>query len=205
MLLIGSKLLNKMLEAGMNSSINGNNLNLGAYTDTSGNKLWSNMTADSAIEYNLSQLVLRYNGNLSKSQTDISGWSYNSPATLKAFGNYTKNDGNCDFVLGSGNTPETYNDYKIESEVLLNLAGKGWYRTSDGKLVLSKTYQNNYDDIVNIREIGFIYICSDSISLGNNHQRNVLCSREVLSEPIILAPNETITVSLMNNTIGLTR
>lgn len=203
MLVKGSDILNKILEGNLSSSTI-SSLDLSSYLDTSGNALWDNLSINGVAAYNLTEIMLRYPSS-PLSQTDVSFWNY-TIADFMNFGRSTTNLGNCDFVLGSGDTPETYEDYRVESEILLGLAGKSHFLNSEGNLVLSKTYQNTSEDAVTIREVGFIYIVSSSSTRGDNYQRAVLCSREVLQTPITLESGETVTVSLINNNkIGLTR
>lgn len=100
----------------------------------------------------------------------------------------SSNAGDCGFVLfvGSGLTSPTIDDYKLENP--LNLEVLSASCTHNGSTtIVTRTFKNNTEEEVTINELG-LYVFAT-----NRKSPFVLLARKVLSEPIILNPNETYT------------
>lgn len=97
---------------------------------------------------------------------------------------------NFDLIIGSGTTPVTEDDYKLENQLLLaaneQRCNITYIDDETGRRVLlsQKTYTNNTDSTVSISEIGFLVYPL------------ILMYREVLDNPISLLKGESVTISL---------
>ena len=119
--------------------------------------------------------------------------------------NYNSNStfGTCDIIIGSGTTPVTYQDYKIEQQIKLTVVGVTvGYDELDKSTYFIKTLTNNTAESVTINEIGVITYCPDILNT-NSQKKTILISRDVLQEGFIVAPGETINLKLKNNTVSL--
>lgn len=120
--------------------------------------------------------------------------------------NYSNNNstyGTCDIIIGSGTTPPTYEDYKIEQQIKLTVVGVSvGYDELDKSTYFIKTLTNNTEESVTINEIGVITYCPE-ILITNSKQKNILISRDVLQEGFIVGPGETINLKLKNNSVSL--
>lgn len=106
-------------------------------------------------------------------------------------------------VVGSGNTPATVNDYQLDNQIIsANL--KELYKNSQNKVDCNRSYLNplimhaqkqyynaSLIDNIIIKEIGLI--------TKDGYGYEYLLLREVLNEPIILGPDETITLTITLN------
>ena len=111
--------------------------------------------------------------------------------------------GTCDIIIGSGTTPPTYEDYKIEQQIKLTVVGVTiGYDELDKSTYCIKTLTNNTEESVTINEIGVITYCFSSLSTTNK-TKTILISRDVLAEGFIVAPGETINIKLKNNNVSL--
>jgi hypothetical protein len=112
--------------------------------------------------------------------------------------------GNSDYgiVVGSGTTPVTLNNYKLQSKISHGiLAGQLQYGNvristmdmSDPNkwfFYITRVFTNGTTADITITEVGLIvYLFSDS-SIGVNSPY-YLIARDVLAEPITLAPNDS--------------
>lgn len=96
------------------------------------------------------------------------------------------------FFAGTGSTPAAVTDYKLEnvldsSLVNYSLPSGQKYQDDQNKLnvKLARTFTNVSDETQTITELGVFYAYSSAF---------VLLSREVLNEPIVLEPGESITI-----------
>lgn len=106
-------------------------------------------------------------------------------------------------VIGNGDTPATVNDYQLNNEIISpNL--KELFKASQNKTNCNREYnaplimhaQKQYYnasliDSIAIKEIGLI--------TKDGYGYSYLLLREVLNEPIILGPDETITLTIIVN------
>lgn len=100
-------------------------------------------------------------------------------------------------VLGTGTTPPTIDDYKMESyipegtlsytssNITLPLTDGEW--TNNGTFSLTQTVSNNTENPVTVTELG-VYNSNSS----NNTRACILLTRDVIS-PVTIQPNETKT------------
>ena len=100
----------------------------------------------------------------------------------------------CGVFFGSGSTPATKNDYKLESPITSGLSiaspnSLSWDNSIEGRYICSASFtiQNTTDADINIYEIGlFTPILSTSSSYYS-----VLMERTVLTEPITITAGGT--------------
>lgn len=108
------------------------------------------------------------------------GGSPSAPLPL-AFGSYPG------IVIGSGTTPATYHDYKLENMITSGLSATRVY--ADGKTRITLT--NNSGGDITIGEIGVqMYSYTTALSTSNNEtgRKVVLVERTVLDSPMTI-PN----------------
>lgn len=112
--------------------------------------------------------------------------------------------GVADICLGDGNTPVTYEDYKLSGnvvtnklvKVLLNTTYDDTTREYTTKLVAS--YNNNETSAITIREWGlFSQNANNLFNKGtySNNNKHILLYREVLDEPVVIEPGATTTLT----------
>lgn len=112
------------------------------------------------------------------------------------------------FILpGTGTTPPTVNDYKLETPIFsLDLIGiSNGEGMGTGTLVTA--YQNNTLNIITITELGIVAATSVKTSASALLVPNMECvqlSREVLTTPIVMKPGDikslSITIQYTQNT-----
>ena len=118
-------------------------------------------------------------GIISQTSTDL---SYSSKRT--------------NIIVGTGTTPVTSSDYKIENEITKNLICDSIslsYNYADGKIYIKKTMTNTGSETITINEIG---MTANNCSYDNCQ---FLVYREVLETPIVVAPGETFTVTITHH------
>ena len=99
--------------------------------------------------------------------------------------NYTKNT--LALLVGSGSTPATRQDYKLENQVILQSDRDfcNWVPSSS-KITLCRQFINNTESPVIINEIGaYLISCA-----GYNTKNIFLIGRVVLTEPITIEVND---------------
>ena len=121
------------------------------------------------------------------SQSDI-GYRMSRPR-CRNFPTLTENNVYCGVYFGSGSTPATKNDYKLESPITSGLTVVEPSPTpiscsENGKYEIMGVYTvtNSSDAEINIWEIGIVTQLCDW---------NVLMERTVLTEPVTIAPGKT--------------
>ena len=90
------------------------------------------------------------------------------------------------FVLfvGTGDTPPTPDDYKLENAVELGVLTASCIHYANGRTIVSREFFNNKDEDVTIKEIG----CYIFANISPN-QPLVMIARKVLPTPVII-PDE---------------
>ena len=93
-------------------------------------------------------------------------------------------------TVGSGSTPPTLDDYKVENP-LSYIASSGLTTTTDENLSMLKTFGivNQGTESCTIREVGLWG--TSYYKNGNSYTNVVLIYRKVLDEPYTLAPGES--------------
>lgn len=102
---------------------------------------------------------------------------------------------NTNLIVGAGTTPVTPSDYKIETEIVSNLACEAVTAEVDesaGAITYRKTLRNSGESEITINEIGLAAPCTTDM----NTIYQALIYREVLETPLVLAPGETGTVAI---------
>lgn len=114
---------------------------------------------------------------------------YLNRAKCRNFPTLTENNVYCGVYFGSGSTPATKNDYKLESPItsgltIANPSIPSISYSENGKYEVMGVYSvtNSSDTEINIWEIGIVTQLVDW---------NVLMERTVLTEPVTIAPGET--------------
>lgn len=98
------------------------------------------------------------------------------------------------FHVGTGTTPVTATDYKLEAEITSGV-NRTISTTNDvaaGVMRRHMTITNSSTDFITITEIGITVMCNS----GYSTTARVLVYREVLEEPIVLAAGESFTFTL---------
>ena len=98
---------------------------------------------------------------------------------------YEPNAGNF-MLLGTGTTPPTIDDYKLDSFVELTVVNSSQtYLNKKGRiLTYTRTFVNSTSEAITITELG-MYIGKP------NADKPHLTAREVLSEPVVIQPGES--------------
>lgn len=95
-------------------------------------------------------------------------------------------------VLGTGTTPPTYNDFRIETPVESSGYSNNSYSISaDCQQVLTQSYTNKSSEDITVTELGLFVSDSDT----NENYAKVLLTRNVIS-PVTIKPNETKTFTI---------
>ena len=95
-------------------------------------------------------------------------------------------------VLGTGTTPPTYNDFKIETPVESSGYSNNSYSVSaDCQQVLTQSYTNKSSEDITVTELGLFV----SDTNANVNYAKVLLTRNVIS-PVTIKPNETKTFTI---------
>ena len=98
---------------------------------------------------------------------------------------------------GTGDTPVSSSDYKLENAVELNIISASCVHNADETTIITRTFQNNTGEEVIIKEVGLYMFCSQT---SNDTYKNekyyvpvIMLGRKVLNTPIIIANNESYT------------
>lgn len=95
-------------------------------------------------------------------------------------------------VLGTGTTPPTYSDFRIETPVNPTGYSNNSYSVSDDcQQVLTQSYTNKSSEDIIVTELGLFVTDSDI----NEDYAKVLLTRNVIS-PVTIKPNETKTFTI---------
>lgn len=95
-------------------------------------------------------------------------------------------------VLGTGTTPPTYSDFRIETPVESSGYSNNSYSISaDCQQVLTQSYTNKSSEDITVTELGLFISDADS----NENYAKVLLTRNVIS-PVTIKPNETKTFTI---------
>ena len=95
-------------------------------------------------------------------------------------------------VLGTGTTPPTYQDFKIETPVESSGYSNNSYSVSaDCQQVLTQSYTNKSSEDITVTELGLFVSDTDV----NENYAKVLLTRNVIS-PVTIKPNETKTFTI---------
>jgi len=101
---------------------------------------------------------------------------------------YTRWNGFTLFV-GTGDTAETVEDYKLASAVELAVTAASCLHADNGKTFVTRTFQNNTESAVTIKEVGlYVFRCA-----GNVDNRVVMIGRKVLETPVTIEVGDTYT------------
>lgn len=109
-------------------------------------------------------------------------------------------------LVGTGTTPPTKNDYKLESQLPLT-SGVDSTRMDASTFLLTCTREfiNNTESPVTINELGIYDVCCGrtSNSASGSVSNIFLIGREVLSEPVIIDVNRSYTFSYFIDMSGI--
>ena len=118
----------------------------------------------------------------------ISGSQYNNTAKSSIY-NIGAYKG---IALGTGTTPPTYSDFRIETPVEPSGYSNNSYSVSaDCQQVLTQSYTNKSSEDITVTELGLFVTDSDT----NANAGKVLLTRNVIS-PVTIKPNETKTFTI---------
>ncbi len=94
------------------------------------------------------------------------------------------------FVLfvGSGDTPPTPDDYKLENAAELKVLTASCIHYANGRTIVSREFFNNTDENVTIKEIG-CYIFANT----SPNQPLVMIARKVLPTPVVIPEGQNYT------------
>ena len=107
-------------------------------------------------------------------------------------------------LVGTGTTPATKNDYKLESQLPLT-SGVDQTRMDGNTFLLTSTREfiNNTESPVTINELGIYDICCGRTSSSVSSANIFLIGREVLSEPVIIDVGRSYTFSYFIDMSGI--
>lgn len=107
-------------------------------------------------------------------------------------------------ILGSGDTPPTEKDYKLESWIpTIDLKPIAFGITSPKKYEddfiggFWATYYNVSEENKTVKEVGIISSFYKTIQYNDTSQTKILMAREVLENPVIIKPHEGCTFSFV--------
>jgi hypothetical protein len=107
-------------------------------------------------------------------------------------------------ILGSGDTPPTKEDYKLESWIpTIDLKPIAFGTTSPKKYEddfiggFWATYYNVSEENKTVKEVGIISSFYKTIQYDDPTQTKILMAREVLENPVIIKPHEGCTFSFV--------
>jgi len=107
-------------------------------------------------------------------------------------------------ILGSGDTPPTEKDYKLESWIpTIDLKPIAFGTTSPKKYEddfiggFWATYYNVSEENKTVKEVGIISSFYKTIQCDDPAQTKILMAREVLENPVIIKPHEGCTFSFV--------
>lgn len=118
----------------------------------------------------------------------VSGSIYNTKGSngIQTIGHYRG------IVLGTGTTPPTYEDFKIEAPVESSGYSNNSYSISANcQQILTQSYTNKSSEDIIVTELGFFVSDADN----NEYYAKVLLTRNVIS-PVTIKPNETKTFTI---------
>lgn len=101
----------------------------------------------------------------------------------------------CYICCGTGNTPESITDYKLDSFVELELVNGSVGFSTSKILSINTTFKNNTNSSITIKEIGLYSRPATSISAHSK----ILIYRKVLDTPVTIAPDEVYTFTITLN------
>lgn len=110
----------------------------------------------------------------------------------------------CGFTLfiGTGDTPVTLNDYKLDNNIALDVLSASCIHNTDGTTVITRTFKNSTEDEVIIKELA-LYIFVGLNYSGSTPQPHVMIGRKVLSTPVTIPASAsytfTWTIDLVKN------
>ena len=111
------------------------------------------------------------------------------------------------FILfvGSGDTPPTPDDYKLENAVELGVLTASCIHYANGRTIVSREFFNNKGEDVTIKEIGCYLFATNSWSNSVNSSEYipiVMIGRKVLKNPVTILTGELYT---FNYTIDMSQ
>ena len=137
--------------------------------------------------------------DLQVATTDVTG-SLGNAFYISGTSNFTCNT--LCLLVGTGATPATLDDYKLESQLELTSGIDSCRMDSNtGIITLTREFINNTGDSVTIKELGVYNV---SIQRAGTTNINVfLVGREVLAEPVIIDNGKSYTFSYFIDMSGI--
>ena len=92
------------------------------------------------------------------------------------------------FILfvGTGDTPETKSDYKLDNAIPLRVLSASCSHNSDEKTIITRTFYNDTEEDVIIKEVGlYVFRCQPIYGSGATSYA-VLIGRKVLETPVLI-------------------
>lgn len=140
---------------------------------------------------------------ISKSLTTIDGtvtdhayyYNNNSDQIFTCMSSFTPSATGSGVMIGTGTTPATIGDYKLESQLTTGIIFNGTTSVSynmddDGYSMFStSSVKNNGTEPIAVSEIGLV--CNLYNGTSSSSMCKVLLDRTVLDEPIVINPGET--------------
>lgn len=156
------------------TSSGGNTFSVPEYKNTSGS-IKASVSCGAGNTSTVNRCHGGFCGNVVKQTTTIA-----SSASYKSL----------NFMVGTGTTPATSTDYKMEAQITSGISCTSTYNysTASGVIHRNATISNTSTDSITITEIG--------ISAADYIAGQILIYREVLEEPIVLEGGESFTFTL---------
>ena len=146
---------------------------------------WAETTSAQAVPIQQMMFTKPYDGMLSQAST---------PKELRVGSNNTWIGFYPNFVVGSGTTPVTGDDYKVEEEIVSGLACEAVTASVDEAthtVIFRKTLRNTSEENITISEVGLT-----GAVRANTASAQALIYREVLQTPVTIAPGESATICM---------
>lgn len=107
-----------------------------------------------------------------------------------------KDKGYVQLFCGSGDTPPTREDYKLENQIVFKKESCTASIISLGKVNIATTMINNTDEDKTIKELCLCrFIGATSTENATPLNNLIMYARKVLDEPITVQPNEVFTIN----------
>lgn len=175
-----TKLFTQVISAAIRDGINLTNIKL-----TSGTTTTTNVT-NTSYAFDFANVYTTILQNTKDAYSTGVALSFNTNTSSLGANNW--------ICVGSGTTPPTVDDYKLEN-ALLDLTYQGrLLNYQNNTLIFSGIVTNNTEAPVTINEVGVLLSSSSSSSSGS-----ALIARTVLQEPVILAVGDSRTFSVAVN------
>ena len=146
----------------------------------------SNVYTQEQTTYTWANIVNNYNSETTQNQGRTSGLT---------------------LFVGTGNTPATSEDYKLESAIELEVTGASCEHSTNEKTYITRTFKNQTEAPVTITELGVYVFTSHENNRDTTTDSKVfpiiMVGRQVLNEPVEIQPGDIYTFTYVIDFSGI--